>query len=629
MNRPVRRGCCSFRAHAALGLMAAAWLALAGCADPQTRLLSEDESERDRYEVRTIGDLTTVANADPLPVSGVGLVVGLNGTGSSPPRCAERSIVESELLKLKVENVNKLLASSDISMVRVTSMIPPGSHKGDMIAVDVTLPPGSRTTSLRGGRLVACDLFNYEMARNLSERAAGSESAFKGHPLVRAEGMVLVGFGDGDESAKVKQGRIWSGGRVRTDRPFYLVLNEDQQYARVAGAVADRLNETFQGRYLGGPSGEMASAKNNTGVFLTVPQQYKHNMPRFLRVVRMIPMRLDTAQSPYRRKLAEDLLDPVHTITAALRLEALGKDSVPLLKRGLESDRPLVRFAAAEALAYLGDPSSGNELARAVEEYPDLRAFGLSALASLDESVSRVKLRELMCGNDPEVRYGAFRALRALDEHDSAVQGELLNESFWLHRIMPNAEPLVHFSTSRRAEIILFGMEPMLQPPFAISAGEFTVTASAENQHCTVGRFSTQFGVSHRQCSFKIDEIIRVMADEGAMYPEIVEMLRQAGLRSNGSCRIVNDALPQNTSVHDLAVIGRRLKNGEDTDSNVDPALVQRDREVRNARNELGETPTLFDQGKSRRATGSDLDSVALQRDRKGKNEKKTAQRED
>jgi hypothetical protein len=609
--------------------MASALLALAGCADPQTRLLAEDESERDRYEVKTVGDVTTVANADPLPVAGVGLVVDLNGTGSSPPQCAERTIIESELLKLKVENVRKLLSTSDISMVRVSALIPPGAHKGEMIAVDVTLPPGSRTTSLRGGRLVACDLSNYEMARNLSDRAAGSESSVKGHPLVRAEGMVLVGFGDGDESARVKQGRIWSGGRVRADRPFYLVLNEDQQYARVASAVADRLNDTFQGRYLGGPSGEMAKAKTNTGVYLTVPQQYKLNMPRFLRVVRMIPTRVDASQSPYRRKLAEDLLDPVHTVIAALRLEALGKDSVPLLKRGLESDRPLVRFAAAEALAYLGDPTCGNELARAVEEYPDLRAFGLSALASLDESVSRVKLRELMGCTDPEVRYGAFRALRALDEHDSAVQGELLNESFWLHRVMPNAEPLVHFSTSRRAEIILFGMEPILNPPFAISAGEFTLTASAENQQCTLGRFSTQYGVSHRQCSFKIEEIIRVMADEGAMYPEIVEMLRQAGLRGNGSCRIVNDAIPQVTSVYDLAIIARRLKHGEDADSNLDPALVQRDTEVRNARGDLGETPTLFDQAKGARGHAYDADAATVQRDSKRRSEKKTVQREE
>jgi hypothetical protein len=629
MIRRVCRGCRSFPARAAaLASLAAAFLGLVGCVGPQTRGQAEEETERDRYEVKTIGDVAQVANADPIPVAGIGLVIGLNGTGSSPPPGAYRGTLEQDLLKLKVENVKKLLSSSDISMVQVTALIPPGAHKDDRIDVEVTLPPGSRTTSLRGGRLVACDLRNYEMARNLSERAANSERIFQGHPLVHAEGMLLVGFSDGDEAALLKQGRIWGGGRLRTDRPFYLALNDDQQYARVAAIVADRINETFHGRYLGGPSAEVAKARTSGGVYLNVPQQYKHNLPRYLRVVCKIPMRPESAQNGYRRKLGDDLLDPAHAVTAALRLEALGKDSVPQLKRGLQSDRPLVRFVAAEALAYLGEPLAAQELAQAVENFPDLRAFGLSALASLDEAASRVQLRRLMASTTPEVRYGAFRALRALDEHDPAVQGELLADSFWLHRAMPNSEPLVHFSTTRRAEIVLFGLDPTLKPPFAISAGEFTLTASAENQQCTIGHFSPQYGISHRHCSFKIEDIVRGMADEGAMYPEIVEVLRQAHARHNEDCSIVNDALPQATSVQDLAILGRRLKDGAEGDSNVDPALVQRDTEVRNARGDLGATPTLFDSGR-RSLAAIEMDDQTLQRDRKDKGEKKTAGRND
>src|SRR5262249_37145702 len=148
----------------------------------------------------------------------------------------------------------------------------------------------------------------------------------------------------------LKQGRIWSGARLRTDRPFYLALNDDQQYARVAATVAERINENFHGRYLGGPSAEIATARTSGGVYLSVPHQYKHNLPRYLRVVCLTPLRTEAAQSGYRRKLGEDLLDPAHAVSAALRLESLGKESVPLLKRGLQSDRPLVRFVAAEAL---------------------------------------------------------------------------------------------------------------------------------------------------------------------------------------------------------------------------------------------------------------------------------------
>src|SRR5207244_9284215 len=138
------------------------------------------------------------------------------------------------------------------------------------------------------------------------------------------------------------------------------------------------------------------------------------------------------------------------TGTAALRLEALGTDSIPALKLGLESEHVLVRFAAAEALAYLGCPACGEELARLVEQQPALRAYSLTALASLNEAVSHVKLTELLGSKSAETRYGAFRALRALDEHDATVQGEMLNESFWLHRLAPGAPGLVHLSSSRR-----------------------------------------------------------------------------------------------------------------------------------------------------------------------------------
>src|SRR5262245_48056167 len=106
MNRRVCRGCRSFRAHAACwGLLTTAFLALVGCADPQTRLQAEDETERDRYQVKTIGDVTQVTNSDAIPVAGIGLVVGLNGTGSSPPAGAYRSQLEHDLTTLKVENV--------------------------------------------------------------------------------------------------------------------------------------------------------------------------------------------------------------------------------------------------------------------------------------------------------------------------------------------------------------------------------------------------------------------------------------------------------------------------------------------------------------------------------------------
>jgi hypothetical protein len=572
-------------------LLGAALLGLVGCAHQQTRLQSAEENERDKEpEVKTIGDVTTVGNADPIPVSGVGLVYGLEGTGGDAPTGSYRNLLEHQLQQNGIEHVKEILASADTSMVLVSALIPPGVHKGDPLDVDISLPPQSKTTSLRGGYLRECLLYNYETTKNLAPNFQGGNQLLLGHPYAKAEGPLLAGFGDGDEQAKLRQGRIWGGGHSKIDRPFYLIFNNDQQRAPVVQHAADRINETFHGQYRGALT-DVATAKTNTYLVLRIPQQYKYNLPRYLRVVRLIPLReTPTANSPYRRRLEEELLDPTHTVTAALRLEALGSDSIPTLKRGLESSHALVRFTSAEALAYLGSPSCGEELAALVEHQPPLRAFSLTAMASLDEAVSHVKLRDLLSTPTPETRYGAFRALRVLDEHDPAVRGDFLNNSFWLHHVAPESKPLVHLSTSGRAEVVLFGEEANLVPPFSFLAGEFTITAGRDDTQCILSRLSVHHGTGRRQCSLKLEEVLRCLAEMGGMYPEVVELLRQVGNYQCLSCPVAIDALPQAVSVYDLAKAG--------ADKAEAPAT---DQEIVKAQNDFGATPTLYEKSASRR----------------------------
>src|SRR5439155_19826257 len=178
--------------------------------------------------------------------------------------------------------------------------------------------------------------------------------------------------------------------------------------------------------------------------------------------------------------------DPATTITGALRLEALGPQSITALKVGLNSDVPMVRFAAAESLAYLGSPSCGEELARQVAEQPFVQAFALTALASLNEAVCRVKLQQLLAANSPETRYGAWWALRAMDDRDVLVDGRKCGD-FWVHSVAPNSAPQIHLSMAKRPEIVLFGPSPTLVPPFSVLAGtEFTLKAQTGDTQCTL-----------------------------------------------------------------------------------------------------------------------------------------------
>jgi hypothetical protein len=572
-------------------------LGLLGCVSPQTRLQSEDDNDTDKEaEVKTIKDVTgLVANAEPIPVSGVGLVIGLDGTGGGSPPGTYRTMLEDHLRKRGVQNVKEVLASPTTSLVLVTGLIQPGAHRGDVFDVEITVPRESHTASLRGGRLVECVLYNYATKRGLDPKFAGPDATLLGQVVGKAEGNVIVGLGEGDEPSRLRQGHIWGGGRCLKDRPFFLVLNDDQQYARVVTAVADGINGTFQGAGRG-PRTELAVAKTKAVVNLTVPAQYRLNQPRYLRVVRLIPL-WETPQKriAYRRRLEEQLMDPAKTLVAALRLEALGTDSETTLKGGLKSPHPLVRFASAEALAYLGCPACGEELARIVKEQPALRAFALTAMASLDEAVCHVELRRLMNDRSAETQYGAFRALRALDEHEEAVQGELCNETFWLHHVAPGAPELVHISTTRRAEIVVFGDEATLIPPFPLLAGEFTITAGKDDDKCTIKRTALRHSKPPQQCSLKLVDVIHTMADMGANYGDVVEMLKRADRLRCVSCRVAVDALPQATSVFDLAKAGAG-----------DPEMLKTHPEILGAKADLGATPNLFDRGTAADSSAKD-----------------------
>lgn len=576
-----------------LGGLGAVLLVLAGCTTTKDllRAQAEDDSEAHRYDMLTIGDYTQVGNAEPVQLGGVGLVEGLEGTGGDCNHDAYRAMLLDQLNKDRVPHASALLKSPECALVILEASIPPGAYKDDKIDVEVKLPPGSRATSLRGGVLRKCYLFNYDFTRNLRPDYEGPNSMMLGHRRAIARGPILVGTGDGEESMRVKSGRIWAGATILSDNPLVLIMNQDKQQARFTSLIADRINATFQSGSLRGVlDSSIAHTGNAHHVAIRVPAQYKHNIPRYLRVVRAIPMndssdvpgKTESDRRSYRQKLADDLLDPSRTVIAALRLEALGVKSIPIFKeKGLKSTHPLVRFTSAEALAYLGSGACADELYKLAVEYPMLRAFALTALASLDESVSHLKLRELIVSNlDDELRYGAFRALAMLNEHDSIIRGENLNDSFRLHRVANHTKPFIHLSTTKRAEIVLFGETPTLKPPFSILAGEFTITATKEDTRCNVVRFPIGGGAPARdQCGLELEAVLTTMAELGGHYPDALAMIQQAESCDAISCRVRVDAVPQAPSVQELAKTGKDIG------------------ELLPAGQDLGKTPNLYQVG--------------------------------
>jgi len=177
------------------GFLGVVLVALAGCVGPQARLQMADDAEfKKDMSVKTVGDIADIRIIGKVQVSGIALVTGLDGTGGTP-QGPYRSTLVQLLRKQKIEHVEEILNSPANAMVLVTAFIPAGARLGDKMDVEVTLPPGSKATSLAGGFLQMCHLRNHDSSKNLMPEHDGPDRAIAGHIMARARGAKWVGFG--------------------------------------------------------------------------------------------------------------------------------------------------------------------------------------------------------------------------------------------------------------------------------------------------------------------------------------------------------------------------------------------------------------------------------------------------
>ncbi|CAN0369507.1 unnamed protein product, partial [Ectocarpus sp. 4 AP-2014] len=196
----------------------------------------------------------------------------------------------------------------------------------------------------------------------------------------------------------------------------------------------------------------VAEAKTEEFVALKIHPRYKDNIARFVRVIRSLPLSESASELQERLVLLENqLLDPLTASTAALRLAAIGGDqAVEKLLLGIQSTDPEVRFYAAEALAYLDKTEGVAALADAARDEPAFRAHALTALSAMDDVVAYDALRSLLASESAETRYGAFRALWAMNPNDPMLGKDRLGGAFGYHVLDPGGPPMVHATRSGR-----------------------------------------------------------------------------------------------------------------------------------------------------------------------------------
>ncbi len=539
----------------------------------------------------------SVIRRSEFKVEGIGLVVGLSGTGSSPAPGTFREKLVGEMKKAQVDHIEALMASKEVSMVIIKVTVPTGVTKEDHLDVEVSLPPGSTTTSLAGGTLL--------MTR-LAPMAVVSGDVKEGQVLAVAHGPILVGSSEDAKDEKV--GRVLGGGRALKDIPYTIELKESRKSFRTSYLIQGVVNTRFYKR-VGVDQKGMANAKTDELLMLEVPRVYHHNQSRYAQVLKLMYLSDSTNLRKERLdKWGKELLDPKTAGIASLRLEGLGTIAADTLKIGLSSTDTTVQFFAAEALAYMGSAEGVDVLAESAIKKPEFRAFALAALSAMDQSAAYLRLRALLNEPEVELRYGAFNALRTLDETDrylgrlrvidapapppSPEDGDELNQSmaiqiarakrnaantrqqdpFALYVVDCEGPPLLHVANSRRCEIVLFGKnQTMLTPIVLGGSGSILLNASDESPSVQISHFATRGKLTDESqvtSSLDIARIVREMANIGASYPEIVDILISAQKQKNLPGPLVVDAVPVANPLYDQAQLA-----GGDTKSKKDDKL--------------------------------------------------------
>lgn len=525
----------------------------------------DEESTEKKYETKVdtpmIGDYTTFSGLQPVTIEGVGLVVGLNGTGGDPAPSFYRTELMNELKRRGVPNPNQVLQSPNTALVLVRAYLPPLMKKGETIDLEVRLPESAEATSLAGGWLMETYLSEQAIVPNRS-------APLQGHAYAKASGAILTS-GIGSDAANspelLKRGRILGGATVLKERELALFLRYDFRSVRNSQRLADVIGRRFHDFDEYGIKKPMAKAKTDQKIVLSVHPRYKDNYPRYLQVIRHLAFRETPVGTRVRiQKLQQDIYNAERAEECSLELEAIGNEGIPVLKQALTSPLLEVRFYAATALAYLGEADGLEALKESAQKERAFRVFALAAMATLDEADAHIALRELMSEPGAEMKYGAFRSLWTLDKRDPFIRGEVLGlrdegegkpknraGAYMLHALQTTGEPMVHALTRTRPEVVLFGANQEFRPPLYLSAGRhIVVTSQSGDNKISLAKFQVGQPDQRREVSLQVAEVIRAADELGATYPEIVQLLADASKQKNLPTRLAVDELPEGGRVY-------------------------------------------------------------------------------
>jgi hypothetical protein len=465
----------------------------------------------------TIGAEARITGTEATLVSGIGFVVGLNGTGglTIPEQYAAHLEREMGLNGIGIGNdqgnnattgrtPSELLRDPNTAAVIVQAAIPPGAREGESFDLYVR---AINATSLEGGRLWSTDL------------RIGPPSAF-GDPQARiignAKGPIFLNpFAEpGGQFDNVTRdvGRVLDGGNVTFPTKVEIFLNNpSHQRAR---QIVSAINAAFPL-----PPGEReptARGKDESLILVQIPSKYIGDRQHFLDLLAHITIDQSYPEL-YARRYAQTLTSqPYLAGDMSLCLEALGERALPFISDLYNHPEAGPRLAALRAGAELGDPRVVQPLrAIAMDINSRFRTDAIALMSKIRESILvDTTLKELLSSTTLTVRVEAYerlmeRALRARRERLARMMsrnggletsrtqlealsriyvptdpvrgvGRMMVEGKFFLDIVPFGEPLIYVTQQKEPRIVLFGNDLDLTKPLLATAWSDRFMLAAE-----------------------------------------------------------------------------------------------------------------------------------------------------
>lgn len=225
-----------------------------------------------------IKDVARWSGVEDNQVVGVGVVVGLNGTGDGGE--AARNMLRNATTLLGVDLDPRTLKAKNAAVVMVTATLPPFVRAGDH--VDVTVSSMGDARSLVGGTLLATPMKDAE-GRAVWAQAQG--------PLALG-GYSASGGGASTQKNHTTTGRVPAGAKVLmdiapnlVDRSFLLLSLRTADFKTAVG-TAKAINRALMG--------DFSRALDPGTVEVVVPPQFQGRVPELVARVESLEVEIDS-----------------------------------------------------------------------------------------------------------------------------------------------------------------------------------------------------------------------------------------------------------------------------------------------------------------------------------------------